>query len=81
MIVFSAQFAEGAGARNVHPLSLYLPHRLKIELDLKKFIWALVYSWTHWLRPRKSPPLSLLGSYTRELWSAKIDDIYLFVTP
>jgi hypothetical protein len=38
-------------------------HRLNMELDLKKFIWAPVYSCTHWLRPRNSPLPPHLGSY------------------
>jgi hypothetical protein len=43
-----------------------------------KFIWAPVYSCTHWLRPRKSPPppLPLIWAHIRErYWSAKTDDI------
>jgi hypothetical protein len=30
--------------------------RLNMELDLQKFIWAPVYSCTHWLRPGNPPP-------------------------
>jgi hypothetical protein len=36
--------------------SLPWDHGLNMELDLQSFIWAPVYSWTHWLRPRNSPP-------------------------
>ncbi len=45
-------------------MSSELPlHRLNIELDLQslKFIWAPVYSCTHWLKPRNSPLLPHLG--------------------
>jgi hypothetical protein len=48
-----------------------------MELDLQslKFIWAPVYSCTHWLRPRNSPPTSAFGLiYEGAIeWSAKID--------
>jgi hypothetical protein len=33
-------------------------HRLNMELDL---IWAPVYSCTHWLKPRNSPPPHAFG--------------------
>jgi hypothetical protein len=38
-----------------------------MELDLQKSIWAPVYSCTHCLRPRNSPVLPHLGSYTTAL--------------
>ncbi len=45
-----------------------------------KFIWAPVYSCTHWLRPASPPPH--FGSYTRSLLVNQIYDIYrTFVTP
>ncbi len=48
-----------------------------------KFIWAPVYSCTHWQRPRNPPlPLPHLGSYMRTLryWFRQ-DRRHLFVTP
>jgi hypothetical protein len=32
-----------------------------MELDLPKFIWASMYSRTHWLRPRNYPPPPAFG--------------------
>ncbi len=47
-----------------------------------KIIWAPLYSCTHWLRPRNSPPPfpPHLGSYTRAILVSK-DRRDLFVTP
>jgi hypothetical protein len=42
-------------------------HRLNMELDLPKFMWAPLYSGTHWPRPRNSPLPPHLGSNTRAL--------------
>ncbi len=43
-----------------------------------QFIWAPVYSWTHWLRPRNSPPSPPIWAHIRgRYWSANIDDISL----
>ncbi len=57
-----------------------LINKLNMKLDLQSLLgsWP-VYSCTHWLRPRNSPPPPHLGSYTSALqyWSAKIDDISL----
>ncbi len=43
-----------------------------MELDLPKFIWALVYSCNHWLILRNSPPPPAFG-----LIYDKKDDISL----
>ncbi len=45
-----------------------------------KFIWAPVYSCSHWLRPRNSPPPPHLNSFTRALLVSQ-DRRHLFVTP
>ncbi len=45
-----------------------------------KFIFAPVYSCTHWLRPRNSPPPPHLGSYSRALLVSQ-DRRHLSVTP
>jgi hypothetical protein len=44
-----------------------------------KFIWAPVYSCTHWLGPRNSspPPPRIWAHLRGRYWSAKIDDISL----
>jgi hypothetical protein len=75
-----------------HHLSLYLSkifsfHNLLLKPMVKygvrspKFIWAPVYSCTHWLRPRNLPPLPPhLGSYKRALLVSQ-DRRHLFVTP
>ncbi len=47
-----------------------------MEFDVQRFIWAPVYSCTHWLRPRNPPPAFGL-IYEGAIWSAKIDDISL----
>ncbi len=49
------------GEKNIQR-NLCYTHRLNIE-----FIWAPVYSCTHWLRPRNSPLPPHLGLYTRAL--------------
>jgi hypothetical protein len=36
-------------------------HRLNIELDLQRLFGIHVYSCTHWLRPRNSPPPPSFG--------------------
>ncbi len=47
-----------------------------MELDLQILFGFHVYSFTHWLRPRKPPlPPPHLGSYARALLVSKIDDI------
>jgi hypothetical protein len=54
----------------------------KYEVRSPKYIWAPVYSCTHWLRPRNYPLPPHLGSYTRaRYWSAMIYRRHLFVTP
>jgi hypothetical protein len=48
-----------------------------------KFIWASVYSCTHWLRPRNSPLSPAFGLiYVQgRSWSAKIDDMTSLCDP
>jgi hypothetical protein len=48
-------------------------------VESPKFIWALVYSCTHWLRPHNpSPPTPRVWAHLRgRYWSAKIDDVSL----
>jgi hypothetical protein len=36
-------------------------HRLNMGIRSPKFIWAPVYSCTHWLKPRDSPPPPAFG--------------------
>ncbi len=55
-------------------------HRLNMELDLQKFIWAPVYNCTHWLRLRNSSLPPHLGSCTRSLLVSQ-DRRHLSVTP
>jgi hypothetical protein len=56
-----------------------LKHRLNMELDPRRLFGLHVYSCTHWLRPRDSPPphpriwAQIRGRY----WSAKVGDISL----
>ncbi len=38
------------------PTSIPHAHRVKYGVRFAKFIWAPVYSCTHWLRPHNSPP-------------------------
>ncbi len=55
-----------------------------MELDLQSLFGLHVYSCTHCLRPRNSPPPPhppLLGSYTRSALLASQDRRRLFVTP
>ena len=42
-------------------------HRLNMELDLQSLFGLHVHGFTHWLRPRNTPPPSAFGliSYTR----------------
>ncbi len=40
---------------------------VKYGVRSPKFIWASVYSCTHWLRPRNPPSPPYLGLYTRAL--------------
>ncbi len=52
-----------------------------MELDLQSLFGLHVHSCTHWLRPRNPPPPHL-GSYVYvrgRHWSAKIDDISLWL--
>ncbi len=56
------------------PITIY--HSFTVLYNLHKFmefIWAPLYSCTHWLRPRNSHPPTAFGRY----WSAKTDDISL----
>jgi hypothetical protein len=61
-----------------------LSRRAKVKYGVRSpnFIWAPVYSCTHWLRPCNSPPPlpPHLGSYTRALLVIQ-DRRHLFVTP
>ncbi len=62
---------------SLHSLKL----QVKYEVRSPKFIWAPVYSCTHWLRPCNPPPLPQhLGSFTRALLVSH-DRRHLFVTP
>ncbi len=59
-------------------------HRLKMELDLQSLFG--LYSCTHWLRPRNTPPPPFLRIWAHvqgRYWSAraKIDDIALWPLP
>jgi hypothetical protein len=55
---------------------LAINHRLNMELDLRSLFVLLLYSFTHWLRPRNSPPPLAFGLiYEGAYWSDKIDDI------
>jgi hypothetical protein len=52
--------------------------QVKYGVRSPKFIWAHVYSCTHWLRPPKLPPSPRIRAHLRgRYWSAKIDDISL----
>ncbi len=55
---------------------------VKYGVRSPKFIWAPVYSCTHWMGPRNTPhpPVFFLGSYTRALLVNQ-DRRHLFVTP
>ena len=58
-------------------------HRLNMENGDRslKFIWAPVYSCTHWLRPRNSPPPPAFGlTYGDDIGQPR-DRRHLFVTP
>ncbi len=65
--------------RTVECMYIYLAyHRYGVRSP--KFIWAPVYSCTHWLRPCNSPPPPpAFGLKYKEgaIWPAKIDDISL----
>ena len=52
-------------------------HRLNMENGDRslKFIWAPVYSCTHWLRPCNSPPA--FGLIYESIIGQQIDDIAL----
>ncbi len=56
-----------------------LKPKVKYGARSPKFICAPVYSCTHWLRPRNSPPPpTRIWAHIRGLyWSAKTDDISL----
>jgi hypothetical protein len=59
------------------PIDAFLAS-VKYGVGYPKFIWAPVYSCTHWLIPRNSPLPPHLGScYEVAIGSAKIDDISL----
>jgi hypothetical protein len=55
---------------------------VKYGVRSTKFIWAPVYSCTHWLRPRNPPPPlpPHLGSYARALLVSQ-DRRHLFLNP
>jgi hypothetical protein len=70
--------------REVKSLCIFIKYALYHRLNMDgvrspKFILALVYSCTHWLRPRHSPTPPHLGSYTRALLVSK-DRRHLFVS-
>ncbi len=44
-------------------------HRLNMELDLQSLFWLHVYSCTHWLKPRNSPPSPLIWAHIRGRYS------------
>jgi hypothetical protein len=50
---------------------------VKYEVRSPKFIWAHVYSCTHWLRSRNSPLPPDWAYIHVPNWSAKIDNIFL----
>jgi hypothetical protein len=53
-----------------------------MELALQSLFGLHVQSCTHWLRPCNPLPSSRIWTRIRgRYWSAKIDDIHLFVTP
>ncbi len=56
-----------------------LMHRLNMELDLQSLFGLHVYSCTHWLRPRNPAPPSAFGLIRGRYWSAKIDDVSLWL--
>ncbi len=71
-----SQFRRG----DIHCGTFYIyalcgPTKVKYGVRSPKFIWAPLYSCTHWLRPRNSHLYA--GSFTRALLAAKIDDISL----
>ncbi len=56
-------------------------HRLNVELDLQSLFGLHAHSFTHWLRPRNTPPppSPRIWAHIRgRSWSAKIDDISLW---
>ncbi len=53
--------------------------KIPYRVGSRKFIWAPVYSCSHWLRPRNSPSPHL-GSYTGALLVSQ-DRRHLFVPP
>jgi hypothetical protein len=60
------------------PTLFWLDNIFKYRVRSPKFIWAPVYSCTHWLRPRNSPPPDPIWAHIRgRYWSGKIDDISL----
>jgi hypothetical protein len=64
-----------------NPYPTPIGYMVKYEVRSPKFIWAPMFSCTHWLRPRNIPPPPLhLGFYTRRYWSARIYRRHLFVT-
>ncbi len=62
------------------PVCLHVHTEIKYGVRSPKFIWAPLYSCSHWLRPRNSPPPPLFGLiYEGAIWSAKRDDISLWL--